>query len=89
MTIEVTDIEVPTWNLVIVTSQGWGCGNNHGEARRNAVGYSYNKPHLLMAFSQPVKNVQVEWLTGVVQWEWADEAGIHFEIPVNGWGEQD
>lgn len=84
-----TEQDVQTYTFCVVSTLGWGCGNTHEEAI--AAIKRYNKfhktqtPYLLVAFTQPVKDVYGSSLGGV-QFTWTGERGDFVRIPMNGWG---
>lgn len=83
-----TEQDVQTYTFCVVSTLGWGCGNTHEEAI--AAIKRYNKfhktqtPYLLVAFTQPVKDVYGSYLGGV-QFTWTGERGDSVRIPMNGW----
>ena len=72
-----------TWTVVIYGPGYWGCGNSHREAVANAVpnGHRSNRHHLLMLFSEPVKDVSAGFFG--VNYNWADKVGVCLTADIN------
>ena len=86
---EIVDMsDWPTWTFVIVTGQGWACGNSHEECLKKIRsfhgGFRKNQtPYNLIGFTEPVKGFYVEMFR--YNWNWADVEGGLVQIPFNGW----
>ena len=77
------DKKKETWTVLIYGPSYWGCGNTHAEAVKNAKENGFRKTdhHVLVLFSEPVKNVSGSAFG--IRWEWADKEGIALEVAIN------
>ena len=88
---EIVDMsDWPEYKFVVITGQGWACGDTHEECLKKIRiwhrGFRKNQtPYNLIAFTEPIKGFHVE----MFRWSctWADAHGGHVEIPFNGWGD--
>jgi hypothetical protein len=73
-----------TWTVVIYGPGYWGCGNSHQEAASNAAPHGYRKTghHILMLFSEPVKDVSGSGFG--LRYSWVDKVGVCLEADING-----
>ena len=85
------DVEAPTFDFAILYWGGWAVGNSLDECLENGkrfgLRHKTQTPYLLVAFSEPVRNVRA--LMFGLEWQWVDVVWKAIEIPMNGYGKED